>query len=397
MTMNVRISTVVIALMCAAAALAQPEARGPRPEASVLIVMLPFDNFSGVQDAPKQVSALIEKSLVAKGWRLGMNDRIEATLENERVRYLDSLDPAVITKILEASGAEALLSGTIYTYSDSRNPVVAVSARMIRADGTLAWSDLAASSADDTEKILGFGRKTTTAGVASATVTALMRRFPSAGAQSSPVPGRSKPLFHSGPASFRAKDFDNTPQRVCVLPFDNLTPVPEAARVVTDIVALRLAAAEGFDVVEPAMLRSAALKARIGSFRGIGSDDLAKLAAAVGTPLFIRGTVYKFVDPAARAAGEPELQIELSLIDVRAGRVLWAAQHGRKGSEYVGFLMLGNVSTTVSLTDRVVSEMIDAELRDARRAGVPAKSARSTRARTPEKHSELHGKSGEKR
>ena len=360
------------------------------------MVLLPFDNFSGVQDAPQQISSLIEKTLASKGWRVAPSDQTEKILTADRVRYLDSIDPAVIAKLLEAGSAEALVSGTIYTYSDGRNAVVAISARMIRADGTLAWSDLAASSSDDTEKILGFGKQTSARGVASSTIATLMRRFPAAGAQSGPVRGRSKGFLQSPPASFRAKDFDNSSQKVCVLPFDNVSAVPEAARVVTDVVALRLAAVEGFDVVEPEQLRSAALKARIGSFRGIGSDDLVKLASAVGTPLFIRGTVYDFVDPVARGAGEPELQIELSLIDVRSGRVLWAAQHGRKGSDYVGFLMLGKVSNTVSLTDRVVSEMIDAELRAARRSPGPSKAAGATKSRVAENHSELQKKAGEK-
>jgi TolB-like protein len=310
-------------------------------------------------------------------------------LDSARLRYLDSLEPPMLAKVLTATGAQALVSGTVYAFSDSRNPIVAVAARIVRADGTVVWSDVAALSADDTERVLGFGRENDRSGVAAAVIERLTRRMPGPDMRPAIVDGPSKGLFQSGPASFRSRDLDTARQRVCVLPFDNLSSLPEAGRVVTDLVALRLAAARGFDLVEPSTLRAAALQARIGSFRGIGSDDLAKLADAVGTPLFVRGTVYSFADPAGRPGIVPELQVELSLVDVRAGRTLWVAQHARKGSDYIGFLMRGSVSNAISLTDRVVSEMIDAEERGRPRGEAGAKTARAAKARQSEKHSEL--------
>ena len=336
----------LVALLCAASANA------------ATLVVLPFDNFSGAENAPATVHDLVVKAATAKGWTVAPDDQTEKVLEENRVRYLDSIDGAVRATIVESAGAEAVLSGTVYEYTNGRNPIVAVSARLVRADGTLAWSDIAGLSADETEGVLGFGREATTEGVAKHVIESLLREFPAPGRDSAPMKGPSKPLFHRGPASFHVPELDpKTPHLVCVLPFENLSQVPEASRVVADVLAIRLAAANGFEVVEPAKLRAAALKARIGSFRGISSDDLARLSAAVGTPLFIRGTIFQYADGSNRSI-DPELQIDLSLVDVNAGRVLWTAQHDRKGSDYIGFLMLGAVSNAVSLTDHVIAEMI---------------------------------------
>ncbi|HXH38450.1 MAG TPA: hypothetical protein VNN08_07470, partial [Thermoanaerobaculia bacterium] len=233
---------------------------------------------------------------------------------------------------------------------------------------------------EDTERLLGFGRKTTPQLIAESAVTALMRHFPSPGEETSLVHGKRKPLFRGGPLAFRTRDLDPaTPHLICILPFENDSPVPEASRVVADLLSLRLAAANGFEVVEPATLRAAALKAGIASFRGTASDDLARLAPALGTSLFLRGTIYRY--------GTEAVQIEVSLVDINSGRILWSAQHDRKGSDYIGFLMLGAPSNAVSLTDRVVAEMIDTAWHGPA-SGHPVA---STKAKSPEQHSRLRG------
>lgn len=351
--MRIRVATVVVLFLAISARAAT-------------LVVLPFDNFTGADNAAETVHALALKSVALKGWTIAPDEQIETVLEKNRVRYLDSLDDSVRTAILEPAGASALLSGTIYTYSEGRNPIVAVSARLVRADGTLAWADVAAASADDTEGVLGFGRASTTERVAFEVVNALMHDFPRAGAESSPGRGKAKPFMHRGPSSFHTTELDAaSPHIVCVLPFENPSSVPEGARVVADILSIRLAAANGFEVVEPAKLRAAALKAHIGSFRGIASEDLERLASSVGTSLFIRGTIFQYADATGRAAADPALQLDLSLIDAQSRRILWAAQHDRKGSDYIGFLMRGAASNAVSLTDRVITEIVDAATRGA--------------------------------
>jgi hypothetical protein len=341
------------------AALAVGVVLGGAPAASPAIVILPFDNFSRSNDAPREMTALFAKAAEKRGWRVIASDEVEPLLEKDRVRYLDSLDEQARADIIAATGAIAIVSGTLYTYTEGRNPVVAMTAKMVRADGTFSWGDASGLSADDTEKALGFGRSEKVAAVAEKAIDALTKHFPAPGDESSLVRGPRKPLLRSGPIAFRASELDpSTPHRVCILPFDAET-TSDSVRAVADVLTLRLAAASGFEVVEASKLRDAALKANIASFRWIDSDVLARLAALVGTPLFLRGTIYQFDDPSdGRSAKTPQLQIEMTLVDVQNRRVLWSAEHGRKGTDYTGLFMLGAVSNSLTLTDRVVSEMI---------------------------------------
>ncbi|HVR38878.1 MAG TPA: GNA1162 family protein [Thermoanaerobaculia bacterium] len=317
------------------------------------LVLLPFDNFSASNGARGEIAKRMETALTSRGWTVVSGDAIEPLLEKERVRYLDSLSNDIRARILAQTNASAIVSGSIYTWVDARESIVALSARMTNADGTLAWGDVAGLASRDTERILGFGRKSTAAAIADDAVVQLLEHFPRASENAKRVNGPRKPMFRSGPASFRDSEVKTTTNLVCVLPFDNNSKIPEAGRVVLDVLGVRLAAESGFDVVEPALVRQAALEAGIASFRGISTDDLAKLAEKVGTSLFLRGTIYDYID-----SGSPQLQIEFSLLDVRTQRVLWASHHARKGSDYVGFLMLGAVSNAVSLTDHVIAEML---------------------------------------
>jgi len=287
------------------------------------VVLLPLDN--------DELTPLVIKAVEAKGWQVKSGDEIEALLEQERVRYLDSLDAGVREKVLEKSGANAILSVTVYL----NKPAVGLSARLIDREGDIVWSNVAAVAPADTERVLGLEKRD----VAQEAVKALMRDF---GSHIHAKRERSSAAHYLSPELDRSRP-------ICVLPFDNNSSVSDAPRVLADVIAMRLAAA-GFRVVDPVVLRDAALKARV-SLHRVSSPDLALLAQSVGTPLFLRGTIYAYNE-------SPSIDVEATLIDAAAGKVLWASQQNRKGSDYIGFLMLGAVSNSVSLSDRVAAEMI---------------------------------------
>lgn len=353
------------------------------------VVLLPLENRSGTAGAVADIEPLLAAQMTAKGWQVVAGDAVRAQLETQRVRYLDSVDADARKTLLDALQSSAYVSGTLLTYARGRDPIVALSAQLVRADGSVAWSDVRALSSAETEGFFGAGRKTTVDGVAREVVAELLRRFPAPGKESSPAGGPSKPFLHDGPLAFRAADLDpRAPHLVCVLPFENKSGSPEAARVVTELVSLRLGAAQGFEVVDPATMRAAALQAGIASFRFVQSDDLVRLGAAVHTSLFLQGTVYDFIDPAETPGRDPRLQIEMSLVDVASGRVLWSAHHDRLGSDYIGLFMRGAATSAVALTDRVVGEIVQTGTAPASRAAAAGTAARKA-GRSPEKHSEL--------
>lgn len=382
-------------LVAAIASPACAHAAAAAPERGATIVLMPFENLAGSEQAGRAAWELFAAAIEKKGWRVAERQQLETILEEERARDFDSLDAQVRASVIEGTAGSAIVTGAVYTYTEGREPVVAVSARMVRADGTLAWGDVAGLAAQDTERVLGFGRDENAGVLLEKLVRKMMERFPTPSSETAPVRGREKPLLLPGAISYRAPDVDPMrPHKVCVLPFQNLSDALPATRVVSDVLAVRLAAASGFEVVEPADLRRAALEAGVATFRDVSNAALARLAPLVGTTLFLKGTIYDYAERAGNGGSDSQIQMEITLVDVEQERVVWAAQHVRSGNDYMGLFMLGAVSNAVSLTDRVVAEMIEAGTRPAPRgqAAVTAGGAR----RVPEKHSALRSGKGEK-
>jgi hypothetical protein len=342
------------------------------------VVLLPIDNISGAADAPALVRAALVARLERAGWRVIEGDAVEPILEQNRVRYLDSLTDVVRGELSESTGAAAFLLASVTTFRGGDAAIVSLSGRLIAADGSLLWSNLGGAHADQTETMLGGARHKGPEDVARDAVESLARDLPRPGAIARVKLSSGGTFLGRSPVTFVARELvADRKARICILPFDGNSQVPGAAFVVANAFAVRLAATGAFDVVEPAELRAASVKAGIGSFISLGSQELARLGKIVGTPLFLRGTIVKYADTDGLP---PEVEIDLFLVDVEAGSVLWSASHARNGADYTGLLMLGAVVDGASLADRIVCELAVSEQKSARKnTSLSAAHSRPTR------------------
>jgi curli biogenesis system outer membrane secretion channel CsgG len=148
-------------------------------------------------------------------------------------------------------------------------------------------------------------------------------------------------------------------RRVCVLPF--ASSMPEASRVLLEILTVRLEATGEFDVVEPAAFRDAMRAEKIRSVAMMTSTELAAIGKHLGTTIFLRGNIHTWREA---GGGRSEIQIDMTLADVATGEILWAVAHQRRGGDYSGILQRGTVHNVVTLADRVVSEAIAAHRKE---------------------------------
>ena len=332
----------------------------PAPAAET-VVMVPFQNLSGAGGAPGAVSAELARHMESRGYRVVRGEAVDEFLAAEKIRYLDSLPASSRERLLQRFEASAAVLGTIFDFAESDNPVVAVSARLVGADGRVAWSAVAGLSADDTKKVFGFGRLASLDALAVRAVAILTRDLPKPGSASKLASARSRPLDLSSPRTFRSAALAGGGNLVCILPFENRSAARVAPRVVGELLAQRLAASEGFRVVEAAEFRNAMVAAGVYGIRTGDPDELKKLGAKVGTNLFVRGTIYAYKDVLpGSGVTTPEIELQLTLVDVAAGKVLWTSSLARKGLDYSGLLELGAISNAVTLADQVVAEMIRA-------------------------------------
>ncbi len=323
--------------------LTQPTTAANITAQALNIVVLPFTNLSGVERAPSEIAASFCRGIERKGYRTVPADRVEAFLAERRVRYLDSLSGPVREKLLSTLGASAVVFDTVYSFAEGENAIVGVSARMLAQDGAVEWAGVAGLSAEDTQGALGLYRTSSPSALAEKAVKRLLRNFPDPGktAKLASEPGRR--------------------HRICVMPLENRSRPRFASRVVAELLSQRLAASGTFRVVEPAEFREAMATSGMRGIKTGEPAELAKLSRTLGSSLFLRGTIYVFKDASPRnAAVTPELELDLALVDVSTGRIVWTSRLSRTGRDYEGLLELGAISNIVTLTDQVAAEMVRA-------------------------------------
>jgi hypothetical protein len=324
------------------------------------VVVLPFANLSGTERAPADVAAGFARRLADKGYKPVPVPEVEAFIAAERVRYLDSLSGPVRQKLLAHLSASAVVFGTVYTFAEDQNAVVGFSARMLRSDGSLAWAGVAGLSTEDTEGALGLRRITSASRLAEKALDRLTSDLPAPGSVAKPAAGRARPLGVPVPVTFRSAALETgRAHPICILPLENRSRERLAGRYVAELLGQRLAASSLFSVVEPADLRAALVTSGVRGLRTGDPAELQKLSKAVGTSLFLRGTIYAFKDTTPRNTSvTPELELDLTLVDTASGRIVWTSRAVRRGKDYTGFLELGAITNVVTLADQAAAEMV---------------------------------------
>jgi hypothetical protein len=326
--------------------------------AAPTVALLPLENVSGDERAGADVAAVLARALTARGYVVARGEAVEAVLEAERVRYLDSLPQGVRARLRAELGAGLLLTGAVYTYAEGPSAMLAFSARMVETSGAVRWASVFAFTARDTEGILGTGRAGNLDALLRELAARVQRDLPGPG-EPAPLRPRGKPFHLGGPRSFAAAALgDVETRRVAVLPPEGFVTDPRAGAIVAHLLAIRLRDA-GLEVVEAADLRAAMRAEGVRSFRAMEAGPLAKIGERVGASLFLSGSVYAWRDSSAQGSGSPEASVELTLVDVLRGRVLWTGQHARRGGDYALLLQRRTVTSAVALADRVVGEMLE--------------------------------------
>lgn len=352
------------ALLAALAALAlAPVCPAAGQAGARLAVLLPADP-TGSRGVPERVAAALVAAASARGWTVVEGAEVEDVLREARLRALDSLPTERLPELLARLDASAVLLTSVATWLPGPSPIVALSGRALLPDGREAWSGVEALTANDTEGAFGFGRVEQIESLAELAVERLLADFPAPGAiaLAQPPAGRRRAIGLVEPSTYRAAElFGPQPVRICLLPLRGPGDAPAAPRQVADLLARRLAADGSFTVVEPADFRAALVEGRIPSLRRLDAERLLALGRALGTTVFLRGSIWRWRDgrPYGVNSGT-EVELDLELVDVEAGRILWNSHLARRGEDYQRLFLRGATGCAVGLADQMIAEMLDA-------------------------------------
>lgn len=128
------------------------------------LAILPFSNYSGKEDAGKQITNAFLVELLKKPFLVLIEPgEVEKALREERVRSTDKIDFETAALLREKLGVDLIMIGAVneYDYMQIENrqiPRIGVSVRILDAtDGSIVWAGIHSRKGDDTELVFGWG------------------------------------------------------------------------------------------------------------------------------------------------------------------------------------------------------------------------------------------------
>jgi hypothetical protein len=344
----VRIGTLLALALAAAAPLAA--------RAEQRVAVMPFEETARVRIGDELSRALAGR-LAARHHALVPPAEVEAFLDRERIRWVDSLPPAALERLLAEAGATRVLHGHVLAASE-RPLLVAVKARLVGPGGRLYWSDVVVVREERGGGLLAPRKVASLPEAIAEAARRLADGIPDGRGDGTSRPGGAGGALVSrgGLVAWRAKGAGRGAP-IAILSPTNYSAEPLAPRLVAELLAVRAGAQRGVALVEPDALRRAAVEKDLRLSRRLDADDVKKLAPAVGTRLFLRTTVLAFEPGVASPVGQARVALEMTLLDADTGRILWTAIDDRRSTDYDAPLRPSPIRDVVSLADRVVDEL----------------------------------------
>lgn len=154
--------------------------------------------------------------------------------------------------------------------------------------------------------------------------------------------------------SLRGEDTDRV-KKIAVLPFYNMSRNDDAGDIVTNIFVSELFKDNTYLVEEPGNIRQFFIQEQVDKLGEIGVDRLKILGKRLRVDAVLLGTVEVFDE----RRGAPSVGINARIVESGSGRLVWVANHEKRGTDYAIVFEIGTVRTPARLAQKVIKEMID--------------------------------------
>ncbi len=304
-------------------------------EVGFIVAIFPFENLSEDKNALASIMPVLKSRLEAKGLEMLNEDTLNRFLLKERVRSTGYISSDIARKLKEELNVNAILVGSINSFSPKQNPVVGLSARLINSsDDAILWANHASAMGDDFTKILGLGRILTIDRLTTKVIDKLLESF------------SITPHF---------KEIEST-YRIAVMPFQNKSKIRDAGMIATYMFIVELFKNRGFVPVEYGEVRRQVVDLRV---RGKGELDLRNTEAiskSLGVDGIIVGTVELYKEKEGTLP--PEAVISARLIDARNERILWYDSYQLSGDDGIIIFDFGKIRSAESVAYKIVSNLV---------------------------------------
>jgi len=167
----------------------------------------------------------------------------------------------------------------------------------------------------------------------------------------------------SGPRTYLNEQADWTfYRRLGVLPFVNLTADRFAGEKVQSSFITELFLSNRFDVVEPGEFNAKAIAqlkaAGVQPTQELPLDQIKAIGEKTGVQGVIEGIVTEYTMIRVGQADYPLISLNMRLIDVPTGPVVWMASYSKKGGPKLPVISVGETHTLSELTQQICNEIV---------------------------------------
>jgi polysaccharide biosynthesis protein PelC len=167
----------------------------------------------------------------------------------------------------------------------------------------------------------------------------------------------------SGPRNFLNEGTDWTfYKQIGVLPFVNYSPDRYAGEKVQSAFITELFLSRKFDVMEPGQFNTkVATELKLSpstSISELSLDQIKAIGQATGVQGVIEGVVREYNTTRVGQADYPIISLNIRLIDVPTGTVVWMASYTKKGGPNFPIISLGETHTLSELTQKICHDIV---------------------------------------
>ena len=320
------------------------------------VAVFPVENLSGGSVPADEVKQFLVRTAQSAGIRVLDAAALDAFMTRHRIRYAAGVDDATGRYLREEAGVDGVLVASFEFSNETVPPKVALIARLVslKAAPTVAWADDAGVAGDDAPGLFGLGtvndyktlQKRALDRIAGSLVTYLKTGERVAGPAGA---SKFRPKTSYRKISLEA----GKTYTIAVAPFFNLSERRTAGDILALLFMRHLSSLPQFCVVDPGVVRTQLLDARVIMDSGLSLSDAETVAAPVDADFVLSGRVSRYVDYEG-PSGLTRVEFSTVLIDKRTRKVVWSSQSDNDGRDGIGLFERGLSKTAHAMATQMV-------------------------------------------
>lgn len=328
----------------------------------VRVALLPLDNVSGATLPTKEVMVALERAVARAGVEVVSGDTVEEFLARRRIRYTGGVDGETAKALADELAVDGVVLTSVGLYAAENPPRIGVTMRLVSAEDppAILWTDSASRAGDDAPGLFELGLVSDVRKLEADVMTRLgksLARSLDDGWRPSVCDGGSKPVV-----AFRSSVMrEPRPFSIAVLPFVNQTARRGAGEAVANEFVRQLSGVDGFQVMDPGVVRKVAVGIRLIQEGGVSLENARLLTDILEADLVVAGTVRDYDDRT------PVVDFTALVIHRRGRQVVWESTSRNRGDDTVTLFGAGRIADSSTLTCRMVRSVVEGMVGDRRR------------------------------